>query len=630
MIKIGFRRKVIFSVVTMMVIILASLSSYNYISSKKIIEDLSKENLKSISYGIKSKIDVWYSSKNALVSANTDLLNVYDEYGAMSLMKEFAKTGSFLSIYYGLENGSFLSSDGWVPPSDYDARKRPWYVDAKEKQAPIVTTPYIDANTGDLVVTFAKPIIRDGQFMGVVGGDLTLEEITKALDTPLYEKLGYAILTDSEGVILYHPKKESIGKNLKELTSSISPLTALFGKGGDGYFEYEYEGDNKILYYWSDTDKNIAVLFTAKQDDIMSGVKTLAFKSILWGAIFMAVSILILFLLLNALFRPIIKLKELSFDLASGEGDLTKRLNFQSNDEIGDISTNMNLFIEKIQKLISGAKKGSEQNSSLSIELSKASKEIGERVKEESRIVDTISKAGRDSLNLARDSNSKSREARENLVEVNKTLEDTKTNILRTVERINHASQTEQELSAKLQQLVENAEDVKSVLTIINEIAEQTNLLALNATIEAARAGEHGRGFAVVADEVRKLAERTQKSLVEINNTVNLITQSVSDASAMMNENSQFIAEVADDSNISKNKIEETARLLYDALQKTEEASSEVEKMSLSTEERIAQFSEVNKLSEENTKSVEEIARAAENLRNQVKTLNDRLNQFKS
>lgn len=628
--KIGFRRKVIFSVVLMIAVILGALASYNYLSSKSIIEELSRDNLKSISYGIKSKIDIWYASKKELMDANEALIDVDDRDSATSMMDMFAKKGSFLSIYYGLEGGDFVSSDGWVPPSDYDARKRPWYIEAKEKNIAVVTAPYIDMNSGDLVVSIAKPIVKNGKFLGVLGGDLTLEEITKALDSPLYKKLGYPVLSDTKGVILYHPKKELIGKKLTEVAVSLTPLIPLFSKNDEGYFEYEFGGDDKILYYWSDKEKDITVLFTSRQEDIMSSVKILAFESLLWGTVFMAVGALLLFLLLNALFRPIIKLKELSFDLSSGEGDLTKRLNFQSNDEIGDISKNMNLFIEKVQHLINGAKQGSEQNSSLSAELSSTSKEIGERVKEESKIVDTISEEGRESLGLARDSNNKSKDAMKNLSEVSTTLEDTKSNILRTVEKINQASETENELAVKLQQLVENAQDVKSVLTIINDIAEQTNLLALNAAIEAARAGEHGRGFAVVADEVRKLAERTQKSLIDINNTVNLITQSVSDASSMMSENSHFIAEVAKDSNVSKEKIEKTSRLLLDALRKTEEASGEVEKMAQSTEHRIAQFSEVNRLSEENAKSVEEIASAAENLRNQVKTLNDRLNQFKS
>ena len=216
------------------------------------------------------------------------------------------------------------------------------------------------------------------------------------------------------------------------------------------------------------------------------------------------------------------------------------------------------------------------------------------------------------------------------LLSVGKTLETTKNDLAKTVARVNQAAQTEQELSDRLRGLVQSTEDVKAILQVINDIADQTNLLALNAAIEAARAGDHGRGFAVVADEVRQLAEKTSKSLIEINNTVNLITQAVNDASTMMNENSKFVAGVANDSNRAQAQTEETARLLEEAISKTNLASKEVAGMAQSIEKTILGFNRVNKLSEENTRSVEEISKASDMLNTQVESLNLKLGQFKS
>ncbi|MFW9618544.1 MAG: methyl-accepting chemotaxis protein [Sulfurospirillum sp.] len=172
------------------------------------------------------------------------------------------------------------------------------------------------------------------------------------------------------------------------------------------------------------------------------------------------------------------------------------------------------------------------------------------------------------------------------------------------VNNIQQASEVESHTSERLQQLSNDANQVKNVLTVISDIADQTNLLALNAAIEAARAGEHGRGFAVVADEVRNLAERTQKSLTEINATINVIVQNIMDASDQMSKNYKFIEQMAHNSEEVEAKISNTEAIIKEASDASLIASNVSQKLSNDTATIIKNIGELYESSMQNSNDV--------------------------
>ena len=622
----GFRQKVLVCISLLSVILVGVLVSISYFSTKRIVSTMAEQNAFVMAKQLGSKVALWGDLKKELLKGG--VTELHGDGSDLGILKGLKEQGHFIDAFYGLEDGSSLFSDEWTPDANYKVKEREWYKAAKAANAPIVTAPYIDPESKKVVVTFAVPINK-GEISGVLAADTALDDIIAMFKgDDVKDAPGYFILMAKDGTYLYHPS--NTGKNMADVDASLKDAPSRIWNDKQGVLYYTLNGENMALSYSVIPGTEFSVVFSAKLDDVLFlNNQNTTFLTVV-GILAVVITIIAVALLLKALFAPIVRLQELTDDLAMGDGDLTKRLNFSSDDEIGKISQNMNAFIEKIRVLISEAKSGSSENSSLSEELSSTSREIKTRVQNEFNIIQEIMNDTNAVVEGSQRSNEKASDAMSDLLSVGKTLETTKNDLAKTVARVNQAAQTEQELSDRLRGLVQSTEDVKAILQVINDIADQTNLLALNAAIEAARAGDHGRGFAVVADEVRQLAEKTSKSLIEINNTVNLITQAVNDASTMMNENSKFVAGVANDSNRAQAQTEETARLLEEAISKTNLASKEVAGMAQSIEKTILGFNRVNKLSEENTRSVEEISKASDMLNTQVESLNLKLGQFKS
>ena len=367
--------------------------------------------------------------------------------------------------------------------------------------------------------------------------------------------------------------------------------------------------------------------FIKLTDEYITGLEKM---TIIIEIIIMLLIIGFVLILAKSIVDSLCKLEKTAKDLAQGEGDLTQRLEIKGSDEIARVSNYINDFIEKVQNTIIQAKETSNENSSVAEELSRTSLQIGQKAEEESVIVGEVSSQGKELQGILNVSIDNAKVTESELDNAENSLNNANGLIVTLADNINERSQAEAELAEQLSTLSADASQVKAVLEVIGDIADQTNLLALNAAIEAARAGEHGRGFAVVADEVRKLAERTQKSLVEINSTISVIVQSINDASGAISHNASEIEKLSSNANTVQNEISGSVQIMEVAVKKVDEMVEGYVENGVMIQKMIDKVEVVNDLSISNARSVEEIASASDHLSSMTAKLNGLLASYKS
>ena len=469
----------------------------------------------------------------------------------------------------------------------------------------------------------------------------------------LGDKSGYFFVYQYDGTaVLFPTNKAQEGKNFIDLKDSngvllIKELIEAAKKGG-GLVKYNFPKvkDGKPFpkfsyaipfepYNWmigtgmyvDGVEEDVVKLQSHIDENMAAEMKVFYLLSFVLVVLSLGV---MLFIVSRTITKPLNDLIHRADDLSSGDGDLTRKLEVIGNDEIAIASSSINRFIEKVRILISEAKNLSNENSSISHELSSTSLQVGRAVETSMKIVtDTTSKANVLKNELG-EGITEAKEGKSELLKANTFLSEANSAILALTQEIQSSAATEVELARRIQQLSHDAEQVKDILVVIGDIADQTNLLALNAAIEAARAGEHGRGFAVVADEVRKLAERTQKSLQEINATINVIVQAIVDSSDQMTSNSQKVEALSTTASHVEVKINELLHVMDTTTQISDKTVENYLQTGDDITEMISDVSQINDISSQNARSVEEIASAAEHLSKMTEMLNLKLSEFRT
>ncbi|HLD23511.1 MAG TPA: methyl-accepting chemotaxis protein, partial [Sulfuricurvum sp.] len=365
-------------------------------------------------------------------------------------------------------------------------------------------------------------------------------------------------------------------------------------------------------------------------DDVDNEFLDLVIQKGIVIAVLISLMLMLLFAIQRSIGDKLSTMQLMAEELASGNGDLTKRLEIAGADEPAKAAGSINSFIAVIQTMVQNAKRASDENASVATELSQTSIAIGRRMEDESSQMDAIYRSTEQIIARLALSKRDNEITCKEVVEASEMLHVSRDELMAMIEMINRSVEVEADFAIKIHELTNNARQIREVLSVIGDIADQTNLLALNAAIEAARAGEHGRGFAVVADEVRKLAERTQGSLTQTDVTISLIVSAIEEASVQMEHNAKSIEKLGEKSQLVGARIEQTSGVVNQTSEAIKKLVVDADNNTKEVEGISQRLAAMNDLSRANARSVEEIATTAEHLFNVADGLNQNLGRFRA
>ncbi|WQY55507.1 methyl-accepting chemotaxis protein TlpB [Helicobacter pylori] len=464
----------------------------------------------------------------------------------------------------------------------------------------------------------------------------------------------YMVVVDKNGVVLFDPvNPKTVGQSGLE-AQSVDGVYYVRGyleaaKKGGGYTYYKmpkYDGgvpEKKFAYSHYDEVSQMVIAATSYYTDINTenqaikeGVNKVfnenTTKLFLW--ILTATIALVVLTLIYAKLRIVKRIDELVFKInafSHGDKDLRAKIDVDDrNDEISQVGRGVNLFVENARLIMEEIKGISTSNKTSMDKLVQIAQETQKSMKNSSTTLNSVKDKATDIASMMNISIEQSQGLRKRLIETQGLVKESKDAIGDLFSQIAESAHTEEELSSKVEQLSRNADDVKSILDIINDIADQTNLLALNAAIEAARAGEHGRGFAVVADEVRNLAGRTQKSLAEINSTIMVIVQEINDVSSQMNLNSQKMERLSDMSKSVQETYEKMSSNLSSVVQDSNQSMDDYAKSGHQIEAMVSDFVEVEKVASKTLADSSDILNIATHVSETTMNLDKQVNLFKT
>ncbi|MCO4202992.1 methyl-accepting chemotaxis protein [Aeromonas taiwanensis] len=581
------------------------------------IDDSSIANVKGISR--------WLDARINLVTATKEAFAKEDE--PLSHLAQSMNAGNFDLVYVGTKDGRMIQSKPTDLPAGYDPRQRPWYKDAMAAGKLAITAPYADITTGQLIITIAEPFSR-GNTDGVIAGDVSIDGLVKDV-LAMNSEGTYAILVDSNGTIIAHPDK---ALTLKPATAISPELTAAKVNElahDNTISEMEISGKASIFDLTEIPNTNWYFGIVVDEAVAYQSVSRMVTSALLQGLLTILIVAGFSYVAINRSLAPLKTLGDAIADLSRGNGDLTRRIKIEREDEVGAVAKHVNTFIERIHVMVQDISNSSsqlnQQARSSHDMAEKSNQGLARQQNEISQIATAVHEMSATAVEVASNAEQTAEAARSS----SSSCEHGKQVIARNQRSITDLATQVKQASGIIQELEKNAQEINTILSTIQGIAEQTNLLALNAAIEAARAGEQGRGFAVVADEVRVLSQRTHSSTVEIRSMIETLQRNTQGAVSTMHEGQLLAQNSVEDANDATQALEQITTSINQISDMATQISSAAEEQRAVTDEVSRNIQAVKDVSDELAVDADSSRNLSAQLKNISGELNNQVGMFR-
>jgi methyl-accepting chemotaxis protein len=626
----SLRRKISASVGISLVLVGCAVAYLSYSSAMKAMEVNIAHQVDGISATFTKYVSDWFALKGKSLEsfpATTDDSNYNIHLVQLKIAADV--DNAFLAF----PDGKLVNANNLVmAPGNDDPRKWSWYINAmKAQRKTFVDTPSIASATGKSVVSLGRAVINgDGSVKGVIGIDVVIDNIVQQLRDINLPGEGYMFIATRAGTVFAHADDKLLNKSLTlvapQLTTTyVDKLMA----NKDELHLVTVAGRTKQVFANAIPNSDLVLILLLDRELLVRPVKSMLTGQILATLLLLFATIITINWINGRLLQPLHNVSQSLADIASGGGDLSRRLPISSEDEVGQLAKNFNLFVDHMHDLVKHirhqATELQDNARSMADRAYVSVKELGQQQEQISMIAQSMNEMTNATQEIAHHAERTASSVAESVC----SAEDGKLQVDKTRDSIVVLASKVEQAGSVISHLNKHAQDINGILATIQGIAEQTNLLALNAAIEAARAGEQGRGFAVVADEVRVLSQRTHASTGEIKTMISSLQGTAQNAVTIMNDSRALaIGSVtnADSASRSLNSINEAVGVISSMASQIAIAAEEQSQV---VKEVLHNMTAIKRVADSSAQEAHQGEARAKVLQDHSRALNDKVSTFK-